>query len=181
MLEKIKSRITALPPVRRYTALALVLAITLTVAFIVSNSMKTPVASTADSDAVKDFISSIIPPESDLGQLILNNIRKIAHFTEYGLIGIELACLLAVVAAKRKTRYISAAKGLIFALIIAFIDETIQIFSSRGPSISDVWIDIGGFFTYSLLTHLAVEAALIIKYAYIKQKQKRNLKNGKNN
>ena len=29
-------------------------------------------------------------------------------------------------------------------LIVAFLDETIQIFSGRGPMVSDIWIDLAG-------------------------------------
>jgi VanZ family protein len=37
---------------------------------------------------------------------------------------------------------------------VAFIDETIQIFSGRGPAILDVWIDTLGFITLSFAVYL---------------------------
>lgn len=181
MLGKIKNRIFTLSPVKRYALLAVILLITMTVAFIFSNSMKPPAESTSDSDTVKEIISSIIPPESNLGQLILNNIRKIAHFTEYGLLGIEVSCFIFLLVEKRSKRYIGAAKSLLFALVVGFCDETVQIFSSRGPMIQDVWIDVGGFFTYALLANATLECVLLVKLALKKLKEKRNFKNGKNN
>ena len=45
---------------------------------------------------------------------------------------------------------------------IAFLDETVQIFSGRGPEISDVWIDIFGFLTLFAITLGAAFAARVI-------------------
>ena len=164
MLGNIKRRILELGNARRCAVIILGFAIVATLVFIFSNSMKPPAESVADSNAVKDVIATIIPPESNLGKKILDNIRKIAHFTEYGLLGIEASCLTALLAHKRRARYLAAGKSLIFALVAAFLDETIQIFSSRGPMIADMWIDVGGFFTYSVLTNLALEAFLLGRY-----------------
>ena len=171
MLEKTREGILSLSVLRRCTAIIISVAIVLTVVFIFSNSMKPPAESTADSNAVKDVIATIIPPESDLGQKILSNIRKIAHFTEYGLLGIEVTALLFVLTEKRRTRYLTSAKTLLAALVVAFFDETIQMFTKRGPMIQDVWIDVGGFFTYALLTHAAIELVCLVKYVIKKIKR----------
>ena len=142
--------------------------------------MKSPTQSTADSDAVKDFVSDVIapviPPESDLGQTIIKNIRKIAHFTEYGLLAIESALLIALLARKRGGRYKFAGLSVLAALIVAFFDETIQIFSKRGPAIADVWLDVGGFVTYTALTLLCFELVLLCKFAVLKIKDRINAK-----
>ncbi len=164
MLEKIKRRVLALGALRRCAVIILGFATVATLIFIFSNSMKPPAESVSDSNAVKDVIATIIPPESNLGKKILDNIRKIAHFTEYGLLGIEVFCIAALLADRRRARYLALGKSLIFALVTAFIDETIQIFSSRGPMIADVWIDVGGFFTYSMLTNIALEAFFLGRY-----------------
>lgn len=165
MIKRIKARVLALDKPKRVVLAVLCVALVLTVAFVFSNSAKKPAASMQDSDAVKDFISEFIPPESDLGQKILGNIRKIAHFTEYGLMGLEVSAILLLLFEKRKERYASAAWSVLFALVIAFLDETVQMFSKRGPAIADVWIDVGGFFTYSLLFHLAVQGVRLITLA----------------
>jgi VanZ family protein len=47
------------------------------------------------------------------------------------------------------------------ALIIAFFDETIQIFSARGPAVLDVWIDFAGFASASVVFYTV---AIIIGY-----------------
>lgn len=41
-----------------------------------------------------------------------------------------------------------------FAFYIAFIDETIQIFSGRGPQIADVWLDVLGAFCGAAIASL---------------------------
>ncbi|MBO6055308.1 MAG: VanZ family protein [Oscillospiraceae bacterium] len=64
-------------------------------------------------------------------------IRKCAHFAEFAVLGAAAAWLFG----KRKCGYVFA--GLI-GFGCAFLDETIQIFSSRGPAISDVWLDFSG-------------------------------------
>lgn len=44
-----------------------------------------------------------------------------------------------------------------FAFYIAFIDETIQIFSGRGPQIADVWLDVFGAFCGAAIASNASE------------------------
>ena len=68
--------------------------------------------------------------------------RKLAHFTEFGLLGL-LYSLLTVVLQKEKPQH-RLNIGFI-GFFTAFCDETIQIFSARGPAIGDVWIDMAGF------------------------------------
>ncbi|MBO5009958.1 MAG: VanZ family protein [Clostridia bacterium] len=113
-----------------------------------------PAISSAESDTVSGFFGMLIPKDTVVGGFIHSNIRKIGHFCEYGLLGIQLALLTALSLTERKERL--AFISHIFALIIALIDETVQIFSGRGPSVSDVWLDFLGFtvlfaFTYGII------------------------------
>ena len=62
-----------------------------TVLFIFINSMLPPEKSTEQSDTIKDIIVEILPDNSKAENFVEEYIRKIAHFTEYGLLGIELA------------------------------------------------------------------------------------------
>ncbi len=147
--------------IKRIFLYVLIVAIALTVIFIFSNSLKTKDQSLEDSNSVGGFISSIFPPESDIGKFILQYIRKIAHFSEYGLLGIEVAVLVIFYFKKR----ISAALvSLNLSLIVAFIDESLQYISERGPSISDVWIDVGGFAFFSLIAYgIAFAVSLAVR------------------
>ena len=68
-------------------------------------------------------------------------VRKIAHVTEFTILGILLCVLF------KGKAYFSVLAG--FA--VAFLDESIQILSKRGPMISDVWIDCSGVLIGSLI------------------------------
>ena len=54
---------------------------------------------------------------------------------------------------------------------VGFLDESIQVLSERGPSITDVWIDIGGYATFASLAYLIGGAALLIIYFIRKRMQ----------
>ncbi len=132
---------------KRMFSVVLILVILLTVAFIFYNSSLPPEESAQQSGVIGDIVAEIIPPETQVGGFVQKYIRKIAHFTEYGLLGIELA-LFCVLFAERK--FTCFTRSLFFAGTVALIDETIQIFSKRGPSVIDMWIDIGGYIFFSL-------------------------------
>lgn len=74
-------------------------------------------------------------------------IRKIAHVTEFTALSFVTFNLF-----ERKLKNIP--KVVLIGFIIAFLDETIQIFSSRGPQIQDVWIDLIGVGIGTLLGFL---------------------------
>ena len=126
-----------------------------TVVFIFVNSALPPEVSAEQSGTVGGIIAEIIPPDTDLGSFIQEYLRKIAHFTEYGMLGIEIS-LLVFFYFKRRVLFGCSAAAVPF--FVGFIDESIQILSDRGSSISDVWIDIGGFITFSLLSYSVLAA-----------------------
>ncbi len=157
MKERLKCYFTP-ERVRRIAALAVIL---LTLALIFSQSMKGKDASTEDSERVAGLLSKIFSPDTPLGGFIHGNIRKIAHFCEYGLLGAECTAYLFLFVDKRLR---GAAYMSVFAFFAAFTDETIQIFSGRGPMIADVWLDVAGFFCLSAIT-----AAAFILFNKIRQ------------
>lgn len=130
-------------------ALILAVAMILTVASFFVQSALPPEASSAESDAVSDAIEPIIPSDTPVGEFVHPNIRKIGHFAEFGLLGLE-AALLVFFYSKRKA--VGTLRSFACAQFIALADETVQIFSGRGPEISDVWIDIFGFSTLFAIT-----------------------------
>lgn len=66
-------------------------------------------------------------------------LRKLAHFTEFALLGFLLA---GTARSFGLSRSIVPFFGI---LVCACVDETIQVFvPGRGPSLIDVWIDFGG-------------------------------------
>ena len=141
---------TKFKTVIKYLRIVFYIAILATLVFIFVNSALPPDKSGEQSDRVSEIISGIIPPDTDVGNFVITNIRKIAHFTEYGLLGV-LVSLYVLIYTKNRVAW--GFGSLMFALLVAFTDESIQIMSGRGPSIIDIWIDIGGFTTYALLTY----------------------------
>ena len=115
-----------------------ILLLTLILAFIWGNSLLPGEISGAISGWVKNLIRMIIHlPESDpeQGHGLL---RKLAHFTEFGCLGMVLCWLFGMLNKHR-----------LFALLCGFsaacTDETIQCFvPDRGPGIRDVLIDTAG-------------------------------------
>lgn len=123
------------------------LLLVLNLLFIWGNSLLPGEISGALSDAVKDFLLGLLPdrPEGGVGGGVF---RKLAHFTEFTLLGACLAWLHGMVSKK-------AAYALAWGAAAACMDETIQRFvPDRGPSLKDVGIDTAGVLTGILLLHL---------------------------
>ncbi len=129
----------------------LLVTITATILTFFIQSALPPTLSTAESDAVSGFLSIIIPENTVIGEFIHANIRKIGHFAEYGLLGVQLAILVVLSKAENKKKLVFCCH--ICAIVVALCDETVQIFSGRGPMISDVWLDFLGFSVLFALTY----------------------------
>ena len=71
------------------------------------------------------------------GKVTHHLVRKLAHFTEFFVLGCLISFLLPM---DWKNRLLCC--GL--CLLTAFLDETIQVFSDRGDQITDVWLDFSG-------------------------------------
>ena len=78
-------------------------------------------------------------------------IRKLAHFGEFALLGLELAALFFL---NRGRTFQSAIISALCALAAASVDETLQFFSHRAPMVKDVLLDLTGALTGILLLWL---------------------------
>lgn len=141
------------------TRISLLVLIFLTLAFIFTQSSLSKKKSSQQSEAVGDVLEEIIPPDTKPGAVIHKNIRKIAHFVEFGALGAELA--LYSIFFVKKTKF--SLFTLPLALATALLDETVQIFSKRGPSVVDVWIDFSGFLFASVLVYGTAYLAAFIR------------------
>ena len=148
---------------RRQGAIALLCLILATVAFIFIQSMLSPGTSGAESGAVRQFLERFLSYDRPLGAFLLNNIRKVAHFVEYGVLGLDISLYVSLYSRDfvRLAPYTA-----ILGHGVAFIDETIQIFSGRGPAILDVWIDTLGFVCASFVLYLI---AFILREKHLKK------------
>ena len=92
-------------------------------------------------------------------QIILHKahkfVRKAAHFSEFALLGFLSTCLLLYVSfVFRKLRlWLTLTVPAVFALLYAISDEVHQIFTNRGPRVTDVLIDFAGATCGILLIH----------------------------
>ncbi len=116
----------------------------LALTFIYVNSCLPWETSSAESDAVSRPIADATSEES----FLVKNLRKIAHFVEFGALGVLSAMLFMYEKEKRKRFHAL----IIFGLLSGFIDESIQLLSKRGSSTLDIWLDFSGFVFFSLLT-----------------------------
>ncbi len=112
-------------------------AVLLWVAFIFCRSLKPADVSTVESKWVLTLLQRLVPFE-----LSLHTVRKLAHFTEFAVLGV-----LAVILFGGRCKCLW--NGLLFAtmtgIATALCDETIQLLvPGRSGQISDVWIDVAG-------------------------------------
>lgn len=156
----------------RILSLLLILAFIATSIFIFSNSLKSRSDSANDSDSITSVIKPFVDPEGKVTSIAFTKlVRKLAHFAEFALLGVELA-LLGLLFKKRSSLFekiFSYPCLLLIALIMALSDETLQIFSGRSAEVTDVWIDFSGAVFGILFVYLAV--ALI---GYFKKRSKSN-------
>ena len=52
---------------------------------------------------------------------------------------------------------------ILIAFFVGFTDESIQMFSGRGPAIFDVWIDFAGFATASVIFYTVASLVALIR------------------
>lgn len=125
----------------------------LTLAFIWGHSMMSVPASASESGGVLELIRPLLEIFVGKGNATNHLVRKLAHFAEYGTLGLELGLLICaewINFRAKKTLPLPDGlikKGLVCLLavfIVAFLDESIQILSGRGPLVEDIWLDLSG-------------------------------------
>ena len=115
----------------------LIVLLILLLAFIWGHSCMPVAASQAESSRVLDLLAPLLGPILGPENVTMHLVRKMAHFAEFCCLGLLLAPLPPLTLRGRLL-----AGNL--ALLTALVDETIQIFSGRGPAIADVWLDFAG-------------------------------------
>lgn len=76
-------------------------------------------------------------------------VRKLAHFIEFCALGVVAVLLLRNI--PMRDNLFGKIMLLLVGITIPLVDETIQIFSNRGSSLKDVWIDMSGYLVGCLL------------------------------
>ncbi len=112
------------------------------IGFIWGNSLLSAELSSQISQAVGELLADFLG-EGDATQTVGGlSIRKLAHFVEFFALGAVIISLLTISVKGLYKRYSIAT---FLGLLVPVVDETIQIFSGRGSSLRDVWIDVGGY------------------------------------
>ena len=143
--------------------------VVVTAIFIFYFSSQSASESTKTSNSVTDVVIEItqpdypsLPPETqkERFQLTSTVVRKMAHFTEFFLLGLfSILTIKFFELYKNKKVKLSYLYALLFSTLYAASDEIHQIISeNRGPSIKDVLIDCSG----SLLAILIVFVVFLL-------------------
>ena len=100
-------------------------------------------ASNAESGGLLAVVQMILP------WITHGVLRKAAHFLEFAVLGILLTGTF------HGARNFTLAKPMLFAVLTAMTDETIQSFTpGRNCALSDVWLDAAGALTGAVLLWL---------------------------
>ena len=128
------------------------LLVLLTLAFIWGNSL---LPRTESQELSRSLLAEICAALENVGlHLDPQNdhwLRKLAHFSEFGLLGVELCALLFLNRRARPQGFVNCAFA---GLAAAVTDEALQLVSNRGSQVQDVLLDFAGFLTGLLLCGL---------------------------
>ena len=132
---------------RRKTQIKTILAVLLALllAFIWLHSMMPAEDSAEESQRVGQFLTPFLELFVGEGNVTDHLVRKLAHFCEYGALGILAGALLLV---KKESGIFRGSYALLCALAVAVIDESIQLLADgRGAQVQDVLLDTAGSLT----------------------------------
>ena len=114
----------------------------LVIGFIFANSLQGSVESNARSEEVAGMLDWLLNPFGWLSEEHFHKlVRKLAHFTEFSVLGFCLGGTFLSSALGGKKQWICPG---LTVLGVACLDETIQSFTGRTNSIKDVLLDFGG-------------------------------------
>lgn len=131
------------PGTRRLLRILCFLCLVACLCFIFGNSLQGETASDERSEEVTNAFHSV-----GLG-INHDAVRKTAHFLEYTVLGLLALCCLRVLTPHLERHL---AWPLLFGLLAALIDETIQLFvPGRSGLVADLWFDFGGIIAGVLL------------------------------
>lgn len=129
---------------RKLKTISLILVL-LCVTFIFSNSAMNAQTSSKESGFVFNLLYNFLSLFTKHPKLTHNMVRKLAHFTEFALLGLSLNLFFML-------DKLPKVKALLTGFLIACADETIQLFSSgRASQFTDVLIDTSGVLAATLV------------------------------
>lgn len=119
------------------------LLILLTIGYIWGNSLKSVEQSAAQSAQVAEVIQPVVDPQQKIDEKNFHDfVRKLAHVTEFFVLGVFTAGFAISLGVVYKKQFVSL--PLLMVLLVAVGDEYIQHFSKRGSLVTDVVLDFAG-------------------------------------
>ena len=143
--------------------------------FIFEMSTEDKTESSDRSGEITDVVVDVVYPDFDqrpiaeqesIFQRVHNFIRKLAHFSEFAILGFLTALLASHLAARFSsvTTIIQWFVPAGFCLVYAAADEIHQIFTERGAAVRDVLLDFAGALCGVLVARVAVWIACMIAH-----------------
>lgn len=125
--------------------------IAVTIGFIWINSCLDKTSSSEESGAVHGTLQKILDFIFG-GKVVISQaaVRKLAHFTEFFVLGAEI-CGLYVIVKAEKVGISGFFSILQYGVYTAVIDEGIQVLSARGAMVSDIFLDFSGYLFSAVL------------------------------
>lgn len=138
------------------------LLVCLVLTFIIGNSLLNSNVSRNISYGVRLFFERIIPYGTFdwLDWFLSRGLRKFAHLVEYAVFAIFVVKLYYL----KKESFQRLLNTAFICFSVAFLDETIQMFSNRQAKISDVWLDLLG---------CAIGVSVYCLYRFCRNKRRR--------
>ena len=111
-----------------------------------------------------DFEQRPVAEQESIFQKVHKFIRKLAHFSEFALLGFLTAFLVVHLAARfsRLTAILQWLAPAAFCLAYAASDEIHQMFTERGPAVTDVLLDFAGAMCGILVARVIVWIACTV-------------------
>ena len=109
--------------------------------FIWSNSLESMELSYQKSAFLLKVLTFLLQPIFGKGNISDHLIRKLAHFTEFSILGALLSLYIAM---RGRMQVQSVLNCMFFCLAAAVADEAIQLISARGSQVTDVLLDFAG-------------------------------------
>lgn len=128
----------------------LIIAIVLTLIFIWGNSVLSVTRSSSVSGGLYKSLAPFFDKVFGEGVITHAVFRKMAHFGEFFVLGLELFFLIFALDKNSEERLVYT---VVFGLFCALVDEGLQVFSKRGSSILDVFVDFLGVVVASLFLY----------------------------
>lgn len=130
--------------------MAMAMAIVGTLIFIWGHSLLNGIDSSSESERVLSFFTDLFGEGGAFMEWLDRYIRKLGHFSEYGLLGMEVTLFFLL--SERLRTWMRCLFFALFGVAAASIDECIQIFSEgRVADVWDVCLDLAGYATFSAL------------------------------